>query len=132
MIDTQFEELVRRCKNQGCGQPTRTNLNGGGVLIEIPDVRVEGWNRPLVNVLFVAPPGFPASQPECFWVQPAGFRLANGGTPQNSSDGSTIPGDIEEERSTTWFSWHVVRWDRSHDTLFRYFRVILNRLDPAR
>ena len=132
MIDEQFEELAQQCKKLGCGTPKRTDLPSSGVLIEIPGVKVEGWNRPSADILFLAPPGYPASQPDCFWIQPSGFRLADGGTPQNTSDSNGIPDDISGERNTTWFSWHIERWNPNQDTLCTYFRVILNRLSPAR
>lgn len=132
MISEQFDNLVKYCKNFGCDEPEMTGLSDGGVLIVVPGVEVEGWNRPTANLLFVAPPGYPAGQPDCFWVEPNGFRLADGGTPQSSNDGSAIPNDISPSRSTTWFSWHVQTWDPSRDTLITYFKVILDRLHPAR
>lgn len=29
-----------------------------------------GWNRQVSGILFLAPPGYPAAQPDCFWVEP--------------------------------------------------------------
>ncbi|MYF70271.1 MAG: hypothetical protein F4181_10065 [Proteobacteria bacterium] len=132
MIDTQMKELARYCRIHGYGEPGKTDLPNGGVLVEIPGVSVEGWNRSTADVLFVAPPSYPAAQPDCFWVQPNGFCLANGGTPQNTNDQSQIPDDVKSGRRTTWFSWHVQRWNPSRDTLKTYFTVILDRLHPAR
>ena len=132
MIDMQLEDLAKCCRTLGYGEPRRTDLPNGGVLIEIAGVKVGGWNRKTADILFLVPPSYPAAQPDCFWVQPGVFRLANGGTPQNTSDGSQIPGDVNAARSTTWFSWHVQRWNPSRDTLLKYFKVILDRLRPAR
>lgn len=132
MIDAQFEELTEFRRSDGGGDPTMTRLPNGGILIRVPSVKVEGWNRPEADVLFVAPPGYPAAQPDCFWVEPNGFRLANGATPQASNDGNPVPGDIVPGRSTTWFSWHVQSWNPSSDTLKKYFKVIMSRLTPAR
>ena len=132
MIDIHFKALGKRCRILDCGEPQRTDLPSGGVLIQIPGVKVEGWNRPSADLLFVAPPGYPAGQPDCFWIEPSEFRLADGGTPKNSNDGSPIPDDVNPGRSTTWFSWHVQSWNPSRDTLITYFNVILERLNPAR
>src|SRR5580658_3269177 len=83
-----------------------TPLSSGAHLIEIPGyVLPSGWNRREATILFVAPPGYPGAQPDCFWVDTAGLRLANGGTPQASNDANPIPG--VNGRSTTWFSWHL-------------------------
>ena len=132
MIDIQLGNLTEYCRALGCGDPRKTDLQNGGVLIQIAGVKVEGWNRPTADLLFVAPPGYPAGQPDCFWVEPNGFRLANGSTPQAANDGNPIPGDVLPGRSATWFSWHVQSWNPSRDTLTTYFKVILSRLAPAR
>jgi hypothetical protein len=132
MIASQLQELVELRRGKGVAAPSATPLPNGGTLVRVPGVDVQGWNRPQVEVLFVAPPGYPAAQPDCFWVTPAGFRLEGGGTPQASNDANPIPGDIEPARSTTWFSWHLQSWDPSRDSLKKYFGVIMERLRPAR
>jgi E2/UBC family protein E len=132
MIDAQLEELIEYRRGNGSALPSMTRLSNGGALVKVPGVRVEGWNRSELDVLFLAPPGYPAARPDCFWVEPAGLRLANGATPQSSNDSNPIPGDDILQRSTTWFSWHVQSWDPSRDSLRKYFGVILNRLKPAR
>lgn len=132
MIEAQIEELTAFRRSEGGADPNITALPNGGILIRVPGVNIDGWNRPAADVLFVAPPGFPAAQPDCFWVEPNGFRLANGATPQASNDSNPIPGDVMAGRSTTWFSWHVQSWNPSRDSLKTYFKVILNRLAPAR
>lgn len=132
MIQAQLQQLSEHCGSNGFQPPACVNLPNGGVLIRVPAVRVTGWNRPTADVLFVAPPGYPAAQPDCFWVEPSNFRLASGQTPQNSNDGNPIPGDTQPGRATTWFSWHVQSWNPSRDTLITYFKVILSRLTPAR
>lgn len=132
MIQEHFAELVEVVGGGADHAPLLTALPNGGYLIRVPGVAVEGWNRPTADVLFVAPPGYPAAQPDCFWVEPAGFRLADGTTPQASNDGNPIPGDIDTTRRTTWFSWHVQGWNPNQDSLKKYFKVILARLAPAR
>lgn len=132
MIDSQLKDLADLRKEGGGTAPTSTPLPNGAVLIVVPDVAIEGWNRNTATVLFVAPPGYPAAQPDCFWVEPAGFRLASGGTPEASNDGNPIPNDIQPGRSTTWFSWHVQSWNPNRDSLKTYFKVIMNRLKTAR
>ena len=132
MIHEQFERLQEAAKAVGCDAPSLTSLTNGSYLVSLPGWRLcPGWNRETVNVLFVVPVGYPAAQPDCFWVEPAGFRLTNGTTPQNTNDGNAIPGDTVG-RSTTWFSWHLQSWNPNRDSLKTFFDVIKARLDPAR
>lgn len=131
MIHDHLQALAAYCAKNGLQPPASTAMPNGGVLISVPAVPVTGWNRTTADVLFVAPPGYPAAQPDCFWIEPNGFRLANGQTPQNANDGNPIPGDTPG-RSTTWFSWHVQSWDPSRSSLVTFFNVILGRLTPAR
>lgn len=122
------------CKNKGYDVPTFTSMGNGATLIEVGnvDIKGQGWNRDVAKILFVAPPGYPAAQPDCFWVEPAELRLAGGGTPQASNDANPIPSDVHPGRKTTWFSWHLQSWNPSKDNLETYFKVIMRRLEPAR
>lgn len=105
--------------------------NGANLIIVRGFKLPVGWNREIATILFVAPPGYPSSQPDCFWVEPGNFRLANGNTPQASNDGNPIPGE-PMPRNTTWFSWHLQSWNPNRDSLSTYFNVIKQRLDPPR
>ena len=103
----------------------------GACLIEVPGYKLPcGWNREVVTLIFLAPPGYPAAQPDCFWIEPGPIRLTNGATPQGSNDSNPIPG--VPRQGLTWFSWHLQSWDPNHDTLVRYLNVIKQRLYPAR
>jgi hypothetical protein len=110
-------------------------LPNGGHLIEVPNVQLPpGWSQKAVTVLFVVPPGYPAAQPDCFWVEvngPGRLRLEGGGTPQNSNDTNPIPG-LNPPRPVTWFSWHLQNWNPNQSSLVTYFNVIMQRLRPAR
>jgi len=133
MIADQIAELAAVRAAEHGAPPSQHPLPNGGVLIRVPDVPIgPGWNRPSANILFVAPPGYPAAQPDCFWVEPAGLRLEGGGTPQASNDSNPIPGDIEPGRKATWFSWHLQSWDPNAGKLHHYFNTIMRRLQPAR
>lgn len=85
----------------------------------------------MVDMLFMAPPGYPAAKPDCFWVTPV-LRLANGELPQNANEGTVIPGDPIPGRPLTWFSWHLQTWDPNVDKLVTFYRSIMHRLNPAR
>jgi hypothetical protein len=109
-------------------------LPSGAHLIEITDFDMPpGWNMDKATLLFVAPPAFPAAQPDCFWVESIGprvpVRLKNGATPQNTNDSNPIP-DVGQRG--TWFSWHLQTWNPNTDTLMTYFNVVWQRLKPAR
>lgn len=132
MLEAQLEELKERVSQRNWGtEVTMADMPNGGKLIRVVGIPLTGWNRPLANVLFVAPPGYPGAMPDCFWVEEAGLRLANGGTPQNTNDANPIPGD-GQTRSTTWFSWHVQSWNPNRDSLTSFFHSIMDRLRPAR
>ena len=73
--DSDLEELIEFRRRKGGADPTSNALPNGGRLIRVPGVSVEGWNRPVVDVLFVAPPGYPFAQPDCFCL---GEALGNG------------------------------------------------------
>lgn len=133
MIEAQFAEWQAERAKEGAAAPTMEALPNGSYLITVPDVDIgAGWNRNTANVIFVAPPGYPAAPPDCFWVTPAEFRLQGGATPQASNDSNPIPGDTNPGRRTTWFSWHLQGWDPNRDSLQTFFKVIMNRLKPAR
>ena len=133
MIEEQLEALRAQRAAEYAPPPAYTPLPNGGYLISLPDVDIgPGWTRRTANILFVAPPGYPAAQPDCFWVEPDGLRLEGGGTPQNTNDANPIPGDVEAGRKTTWFSWHLQSWDPNRDKLLTFFNVIMKRLIPAR
>jgi hypothetical protein len=109
-----------------------TRLSSGAHLVEVPGFRLpQGWNRGDGTILFLAPPGYPGAQPDCFWVEPEGLRLATGGTPQNTNDSNPIPG-LEPRRQATWFSWHVQTWNPNNDSLLTYLNIITQRLYPPR
>src|SRR5882672_11075643 len=106
MIDAQIEALKAKRALGQAPPPNYTVLQNGGHLIIVPSVDIgPGWTRRIADVLFVAPPGYPAANPDCFWVEPDGLRLEGGGTPQNSNDANLIPADPVTGRKTTWFSW---------------------------
>jgi hypothetical protein len=133
MIDKQLIELTTERARHNAPPPTAMTLPTGGYLITVPDVDIgPGWSQQSVLVLFVAPPGYPGAQPDCFWVEPTGLRLADGNTPQNTNDANQIPGDVLTGRQTTWFSWHLQSWNPNGDSLVTYFNVIMKRLKPAR
>lgn len=128
---TPFEQQFEVLKSLKADALTET-LPNGAQLVSIPNIKLpDGWNHKLVTVLFFTPPGYPAAQPDCFWVEPGGLRLQNGATPQASNDSNPIPGDTRQ-RNTTWFSWHLQTWNLNSDSLVTYFNVIMQRLNPAR
>ena len=132
-MDAEFAALAAFCERQGWSACPMQALPSGGNIVRIENVRlVHGWNRQTATLLFLAPPGYPAAKPDCFWVEPANFRLESGATPQAANDGNPIPGDTVPGRSTTWFSWHLSNWTPGKDGLVTYLQMILTRLSPAR
>lgn len=133
-FDEQMDALKRRYPNA-----RSERLPSGGQLVLIPGYRLPvGWQVPpaspdgTVTIKFLAPPGYPASQPDCFWVDPVGLRIAGGGTPQNSNDSNPIPGYPQPPPHGTWFSWHVQQWNPNSDSLLSFLGIIKNRLNSPR
>ena len=124
-LQTHLTQLEPPATVQGRALPS------GAYLIKIENYALPpGWNRSHATILFIAPPGFPGAQPDCFWVVPLGLRLANGTPPQSSNDANPIP-EVPEEQGT-WFSWHVETWHPNRDSLITYYNVVRQRLEPAR
>jgi hypothetical protein len=102
-----------------------TPLPSGAHLVSVPDVQLpEGWSPNRVTIFFIAPPGYPASQPDCFWAAPMGVRF-EGRTPNGSNDANPIP-EVPTQ-SATWFSWHIQHWNPNRDSLVTYFKVVKRR-----
>lgn len=132
MIEKQFTEFQSYLSNEKGLNAEFQRLGTGGYLVTVKNVPIRsGWNRSLVDVLFVAPPGYPAARPDCFWVSPQ-LRLANGMMPQNANDASPIQGDPLPGRPVTWFSWHLQIWDPNLSDLMTFYGAIMKRLIPAR
>ena len=132
MISEQFLELqgyLQEFKHQTAEIQRRAD---GSYLITIKGVDLsDGWNYRTVDIFFIAPPGYPAAKPDCFWVSPR-LRLSNGAIPQNANEGTPLPYDLTPTRPLTWFSWHLQMWDPNRDRLDRFYRAIVQRLNPAR
>ena len=132
MISEQFLELqgyLQEFKNQGADIQRRAD---GSYLITIKGVDLPtGWNPRKVDILFVAPPGYPAAKPDCFWVSPP-VRLSNGAVPQSANEGTPLPYDLTPGRPLTWFSWHLQVWDPNRSRLENFYRAIVQRLNPPR
>lgn len=132
MISDQFMELqgyLQEFKHQAAEIQRRAD---GSYLITVKGVDLPpGWNRQSVDIYFIAPPGYPAAKPDCFWVSPQ-LRLTSGAMPQNANDGTPLPYGQVPTRPLTWFSWHLQLWDPNRDRLEQFYRAIIQRLDPAR
>src|SRR6266480_3513140 len=122
-VEQDIGELRRRF---GSRFNERT-LPSGARLIEIREYNlVAGWDQRVVTILFLAPPAFPAAQPDCFWVEPGPVRFNAGHTPQNTNDSNPIP---EVGQRGTWFSWHMQSWNPNLHTLWSFFKAIEQRLN---
>jgi hypothetical protein len=127
LVEQQLERL--RALPQ-CVNASARKLPSGAHLISVPDIKLPpGWKPEVVTAHFLTPPGYPAAQPDCFWLTPGPVRLTNGNLPQSSNDSNQMP---EVGPMGTWFSWHLQTWNPNSDSLVTYFNVIMQRLRPAR
>jgi hypothetical protein len=133
MISEQFIELQKYLQEEKHQDAEIQRRADGSYLITVKGVQLaNGWTPRTVDILFVAPPGYPGAKPDCFWVSPP-VRLANGAIPQAANQTNKLPYDSIQGRQTTWFSWHLQIWDPNSRTgLAKYYKVILQRLNPAR
>jgi hypothetical protein len=96
----------------------------GSLIVVVPDVPLPpGWNKQLATVVFHAPVGYPAAQPDSFWADPD-LRLASGAQPKNTGFQPTPSGGEPK----LWFSWHIETWNPNRDSLLSYLKAIQNRL----
>jgi len=121
-VEEQFEIL--RSYETGA---TLQKLPDGSHLIVVSAVNLpSGWSKPVVEIKFLTPVGFPFAKPDCFWAD-HDLRLANGNPPQNTGS-NPIP---HVGSGHLWFSWHVATWNPNCDNLLTYWYVIKRRLaDP--
>lgn len=95
----------------------------GAYIVVVPNVALpDGWNKPITNVFFVAPVGYPVARPDCFWTD-NDLALAHGGSPANSGQNQTY--GLGDKR---WFSYHLASWNPNEDDLLKYMRLIQTRL----
>ncbi len=116
--EEQFQELAKQFPGA-----TSAKAADGSCLIKIPNVELpDGWIPKMTTVWFVAPVGYPASKPDCFWTD-LNLRLTGGRNPQNTGQTPLLNGP----NPLLWFSWHAQKWSPNFDSLLTYFRVIRNR-----
>ena len=119
-LDLQFEKL-----KQEFSTASMTRLPDGSAVITVSSLRLPaGWNKSSVAISFVAPVGYPAARPDCFWAD-ADLRTAMGSVPKNTGN-QPLPGGLPEPR--LWFSWHAASWNPNNDNLKTYVRLIEDRL----
>jgi hypothetical protein len=127
-FDEQLKLLRERVQRDG-GAVELQELTSGARVVLIRNYKLpEGWSPRVVTVEFYVPPGYPAANPDCFWVEPQ-LRLSNGRDPQASNVSNPMP---EVGPRGTWFSWHIQGWRPNHSTLVTFVNGIRSRLDPAR
>lgn len=112
-------------------------------LIVVPSVMLpKGWNATICTLLFLAPAGFPSTNPRWFWVDLPDLRLEDGSQPyyarrdsyrppceqfgEKWSESYPIPGFVAW-RDLTKFFWSVQAWSPK-STLYTYLKVCQQRL----
>jgi len=105
-----------------------TPLPDGTSLVTIPKVDLpSGWNQQQTSIRFLAPVGYPAARPDCFWAD-ATLSLAGGGAVANAGQ-NPIP---HGQGTGLWFSWHLQSWDPLKDSFLTWMRAIEQRLSMLR
>ena len=102
-------------------------LNGGAALVTVPALSLPpGWLIATVTLHFLAPNGYPAAAPDCFWTEPE-LMLPGNRPPRNSNVSNKIP---EASITAHWFSWHVEQgqWSPNCHDLLTWLQLCLRRL----
>jgi Prokaryotic E2 family E len=122
-VTIQFEQF-----RQKYPAATLQERPDGSAVISVPEIPIDDqrWSKSWTTVHFVAPVGYPAAKPDCFWTD-GDLRLKNGTMPQNAGN-QPLPGITQP---TLWFSWHAASWNVNIDNLRTYLRVIEDRLARA-
>lgn len=92
-----------------------------------------GWNATETRVMVLLPPGYPTTPPDNFYTD-SELRLANGGSPGNTSNATPVGGD-----AWLMFSFHVLddqQWKPHEDVtrghnLLDYLDGVAGRLAEA-
>jgi hypothetical protein len=107
-----------------------TVIANGNVWIAMDIPLPAGWGVPAVKLWFFVPQAYPATPPDCFWVEPQ--LTINGGVPQNSQHNNQMP---DLGRALHWFSWHINnnnQWDGNRDTLMTWVTACRKRFNELR
>lgn len=137
-MSTIEEQLAALRKLRDASGAELEKLPNGSHIVRIPNFQLpDGWKvkeqpERRVTILFLAPPGYPGSQPDCFWVAPIGLRLSSDAMPAGANDTTLIPGYATSTPPGTWFSWHVQQWNPNTDSLVSYFMVIKKRFSTPK
>jgi Prokaryotic E2 family E len=105
-------------------------LENGNVWVAMDLPLPSGWGVPTVKLWFLVPQAYPATPPDCFWVEPK--LKINGAVPHASNDNTAMP---DLGRSTQWFSWHIndqSQWDGNRDTLITWVTACRKRFDELK
>ena len=118
----------------------------GHHLVIVPSVILpKGWDKNICTVLFIAPPGFPASCPDHFFTD-IDIMLDTNTYPfqphntvcwnpmcEDETKGGNFPSNLWPQWSRSmWWSWHLQMWNPNQSSLYTYMQVILQRLKYVR
>lgn len=145
--DPRVAAEIERLRDYRYPQAHAVRAPSGAHLVVVPSVRLHGYTHDICTVLFLLPPGYPAAQPDHFWIDipdleldPLGDELkedsdgkwrARYWKPKCTNRHNRIP-EFPQWSATLWFSWHLQMWNPNTDNLITYFNVIGHRLKPAR
>ncbi|MFC3674063.1 multiubiquitin domain-containing protein [Ferrovibrio xuzhouensis] len=122
VLDVQLKQLFERYNTVEV-----TERSDGTRLVRFQLDLPAGWNKTRTTIWFIAPAGYPAAQPDCFWAD-NDLRLASGKQPDNSQSGHVGHG----AEPAVWFSWHTKAWNPNRDGLLTYVHVIQARFRELR
>jgi Prokaryotic E2 family E len=103
----------------------------GSHVVFVPSVKLpDQYRENICTVLFVVPPGFPATCPDHFFTD-IEVRCKDGKMPHNTNIGNgeyLAQLGFPQWRHCQWWSWHLQLWNPNQSSLYTYMRVIEERL----
>ena len=147
--------IAQKQLEQVCNLYPMAHLNEGinnNVALFIPGVILpKGYTHTICTIITKIPPGYPAAQPDGFWLDIVDIRLKNGNIILQTEHSTRYKNTIMEMfygideyaysyaipgfpnwTDITWFSWHLQQWNPNKDTLQSWVNAILYRLGKFR
>lgn len=118
-LETQLQRLKERY-----GDATWEDRGHLGQFVTIPSFSLPpGWNKPVAQVKFLVPQGFPYSPPDCFWADSDLRVQGRLEMPHATQNNAMVP----EMAGWVWFSWHLAQWNPNRDDLLSWVACIRDR-----
>lgn len=100
---------------------TQVHTLGDRVGVLLPDHPLpQGWTKSHTNLVWLLEPGYPVTQPDCFWMD-EDARSLPGQPPVNTR---LQPCPLGTGSTRRWVSWHLAQWNPAKHNLEAWLNCI--------